>query len=305
MRTRQADLLHLGRFGVPDRRARGGVRARAALRRLPHRAAAVRSAEHRPRHRAAVRRRSAGRFRPHRQPQGFLDSAAARQSARSARPRRAAQIVTIGKIGDIFAHRDTGREIKGKRQRRQRRPRASLRLRETADGGFIFVNLVDFDTEYGHRRDVARLRRLPRGVRRAAAARSKRRCGADDFCVLTADHGNDPTWRGYDHTREHAPILAFGGGVAPGPIGARASLADIAETVAHGSACRRRRAARAGSHELRARPAPRRRHAADRRSRAVARAADERRALSLADPGSAPRGSERDRRTRRRRTARR
>ena len=56
---------------------------------------------------------------------------------------------------------------------------------------------------------------------------------ADDFCVLTADHGNDPTWRGYDHTREHAPILAFGGGVAPGPIGARASLADIGETVAH------------------------------------------------------------------------
>jgi len=56
---------------------------------------------------------------------------------------------------------------------------------------------------------------------------------ADDFCVLTADHGNDPTWRGSDHTREHVPILAFGGGVAPGPIGARASLADIAATVAH------------------------------------------------------------------------
>ena len=56
---------------------------------------------------------------------------------------------------------------------------------------------------------------------------------ADDFCVLTADHGNDPTWRGYDHTREHVPILAFGGGVAPGPVGVRSSLADIAETVAH------------------------------------------------------------------------
>ena len=54
---------------------------------------------------------------------------------------------------------------------------------------------------------------------------------AGDFCVVTADHGNDPTWRGYDHTREHAPILAFGG-VAPGPIGERASFADIAETVA-------------------------------------------------------------------------
>ena len=105
-------------------------------------------------------------------------------------------------------------------------------LRETADGGLIFVNLVDFDSEYGHRRDVAGYAacleafdaRLPEIE---AAMR------ADDFCVLTADHGNDPTWRGNDHTREHVPILAFGGGVAPGPIGARASLADIAATVAH------------------------------------------------------------------------
>jgi phosphopentomutase len=54
----------------------------------------------------------------------------------------------------------------------------------------------------------------------------------DDLCVLTADHGNDPTWRGSDHTREHVPILAFGGGVAPGPIGARKTLADIGATVA-------------------------------------------------------------------------
>ena len=53
-----------------------------------------------------------------------------------------------------------------------------------------------------------------------------------DFCVITADHGNDPTWRGFDHTREHVPILAFGGDVAPGPIGRRNTLADIAETIA-------------------------------------------------------------------------
>ena len=53
-----------------------------------------------------------------------------------------------------------------------------------------------------------------------------------DFCVITADHGNDPTFRGFDHTREHVPILAFGAGIPPGPIGARASLADVAETIA-------------------------------------------------------------------------
>ncbi len=54
----------------------------------------------------------------------------------------------------------------------------------------------------------------------------------DDFCLITADHGNDPTYKGFDHTREHVPILAFGAGAPAGPIGARASLADIAETIA-------------------------------------------------------------------------
>jgi len=49
---------------------------------------------------------------------------------------------------------------------------------------------------------------------------------------VTADHGNDPTFRGFDHTREHVPILAFGAGAPPGPIEARSSLADVAETIA-------------------------------------------------------------------------
>jgi phosphopentomutase len=141
------------------------------------------------------------------------------------------EVVSIGKIGDIFAHRDTGRELKGK----SNSDHVDLTLKalsETADGGLLFANLVDFDTEYGHRRDVpgyaACLEAFDARLPEIAAAMR-----ADDFCVLTADHGNDPTWRGYDHTREHVPILAFGGGVTPGPIGARASLADIAETVAH------------------------------------------------------------------------
>ncbi len=104
-------------------------------------------------------------------------------------------------------------------------------LKAAPDGGLIFVNLVDFDTEYGHRRDVpgyaacleafdARLGDIEAAMRR------------HDYCVITADHGNDPTFRGFDHTREHAPILAFGAGAAAGPIGARSSLADIAETIA-------------------------------------------------------------------------
>ena len=147
---------------------------------------------------------------------------------RAARAGRA--VVSIGKIGDIFAHRDTGDERKGK----SNDGNVALlidALRTTADGGLIFVNLVDFDTEWGHRRDVpgyaacleafdARLGAIEAAIR------------PQDFCVITADHGNDPTFRGFDHTREHVPILAFGGGAPAGPIGPRSSLADVAETIA-------------------------------------------------------------------------
>ena len=148
---------------------------------------------------------------------------------RAARAGRA--VVSIGKIGDIFAHRDTGDERKGK----SNDGNVALlidALRTTADGGLIFVNLVDFDTEYGHRRDVAGYAACLEAFD-ARLAEISGAMRADDFAVLTADHGNDPTWSGYDHTREHTPILAFGAGIEPGPIGERASLADIAETVAH------------------------------------------------------------------------
>jgi len=140
------------------------------------------------------------------------------------------EVAAVGKIGDIFAHRFTGRELKG-RDNSGNLDLAIAALGGTADGGFIFVNLVDFDSEYGHRRDVpgyaacleafdARLPEIEAAMR------------PGDLCILTADHGNDPTWRGSDHTREHVPILAFGRDVAPGPIGARTSLADIGATAA-------------------------------------------------------------------------
>jgi len=140
------------------------------------------------------------------------------------------EIISIGKIGDIFAHRHTGRERKGA-SNSEHVEMLLQALGDTTPGGLIFVNLVDFDTEYGHRRDVAGYAacleafdtRLPDII---AAMHP------EDFCVITADHGNDPTWRGFDHTREHTPILAFGGHATPGPIGARATLSDIAQTIA-------------------------------------------------------------------------
>jgi phosphopentomutase len=137
-------------------------------------------------------------------------------------------IVTIGKIGDIFAHRGTGENIRGP-------DNATLidatiaALARLPDGGLLFANYVDFDTLFGHRRDVAgyaaaleafdqRLPALLAGVRR------------DDLLVITADHGCDPTWRGTDHTREHVPILVRDGHRA-GSIGARTSFADIGASV--------------------------------------------------------------------------
>lgn len=138
-------------------------------------------------------------------------------------------VVTVGKIGDIFAHRATGEEIK---------PFGNAAMFEAAlnalerlpDGGFCFVNLVDFDTEYGHRRDVpgyaAALESFDAVLPRLEAA-----LRPGDLAVITADHGNDPSWRGTDHTREHVPILAFGPDVPAGAIGRRESFADIGASV--------------------------------------------------------------------------
>jgi len=147
---------------------------------------------------------------------------------RAARGGRA--IVSIGKVGDIFAHRDTGDERKGKSNDGNVDLLVDA-LGTAPEGGLIFVNLVDFDTEWGHRRDVPGYAAcLEAFDRRLGAIEAAMR--PTDYCVITADHGNDPTFRGFDHTREHVPILAFGAGARPGPIGARASLADVAETIA-------------------------------------------------------------------------
>jgi phosphopentomutase len=140
------------------------------------------------------------------------------------------QVVSIGKIGDIFAHRATGDERKG-RSNDDHVSMAADTFRTLADGGFAFVNLVDFDTEYGHRRDVAGyaacLEAFDRRLPEITGAMKE-----GDLLVITADHGNDPTWPGTDHTRENVPILAFAPGLPGRDIGRRESFADIGQSVA-------------------------------------------------------------------------
>jgi phosphopentomutase len=140
------------------------------------------------------------------------------------------EVIGIGKIPDIFAHRGITKKIKATGN-------AALfdatleALKEAPDRSIVFTNFVDFDMLYGHRRNVegyaaaleyldARLPELQRAMRSA------------DVLILTADHGCDPTWEGTDHTREHIPVLAYGAGVEPGPLGKRETFADIGQSLA-------------------------------------------------------------------------
>jgi phosphopentomutase len=138
-------------------------------------------------------------------------------------------IVTIGKIDDIFAHRATGRNMRGDGNMALF-DRTLDGLESLADGGLLFANFIDFDTLYGHRRDVA-------GYAAALEAFDRRlpellaRLRSDDLLIITADHGCDPTWRGTDHTREQVPILAWSAR-SSSPIGRRAGFADIGATAA-------------------------------------------------------------------------
>ncbi len=139
-------------------------------------------------------------------------------------------VVTIGKIGDIFAHRHTGLERKG-RSNDEHVTLLIQTLDGLADGGFLFVNLVDFDTEYGHRRDVpgyaACLEAFDRRLPQIEACLKP-----GDLLIITADHGNDPTWRGTDHTRECVPVLMTAPDIVAANAGRRETFADIASTVA-------------------------------------------------------------------------
>jgi phosphopentomutase len=140
------------------------------------------------------------------------------------------EVITVGKIGDIFAHVGTGEVLKaaGNAALGARTLEGLARL---SDGGLLMANFIDFDSLYGHRRD-------PEGYGRALMAfdaflpslTAALRPG--DLVIVTADHGCDPTYPGTDHTREHVPVLAFGPGLPAGPLGRRETFADMAVTAA-------------------------------------------------------------------------
>lgn len=133
----------------------------------------------------------------------------------------------IGKIGDIFSGRGVGILRKGGGDAGLMDHLRDL-LDEAEDGSLTFANFVEFDSLYGHRRDVSGYARALEWFD-AQIPSLLQRLRDGDVMLFTADHGNDPTWRGTDHTRERVPIVAAGAGIRK--IGVR-SFADVAVFVA-------------------------------------------------------------------------
>jgi len=139
-------------------------------------------------------------------------------------------VVGIGKIRDIYAGHGVTESLPTKGNRNG--IDVTLEAMSRVDRGLLFNNLVDFDSKYGHRRNPSWyygcLQEFDQMLGELLPV-----LRPTDLLMLTADHGNDPTWTGTDHTREYVPILACGPEAAAGvDLGSRASFADIGATVA-------------------------------------------------------------------------
>ncbi|MDX3773252.1 phosphopentomutase [Chromatiaceae bacterium AAb-1] len=140
------------------------------------------------------------------------------------------EVISIGKIADIYAHQGISKALKATGLEAL----VDTTLQQMAvqqDNSLIFTNLVDFDQNFGHRRD-------PVGYGEALEYFDQRlpeiiaACSEDTLLILTADHGCDPTWHGTEHTREYIPVLAYLPGMQAADLGERATFADIGQTLA-------------------------------------------------------------------------
>lgn len=142
------------------------------------------------------------------------------------------EVVSVGKIGDLFCHQSTGRELKGESNAAVFEHAVDA-LAQLGEGGLMLVNLVDFDTQYGHRRDVPGYAAALEAFDAMLPALTAQ-LRTDDLVIVTGDHGCDPTWPGSDHTRECVPVLAFGPQLRRESLGLRSTFADIgASTASH------------------------------------------------------------------------
>jgi phosphopentomutase len=144
--------------------------------------------------------------------------------------RRGIHVLAIGKVEDLFAGRGISSAVHTKSD--EDGMNEMFRALESQPAGLIFANLVDFDTVYGHRNDVAGYAaNLERFDARLAALLP--RLTLSDVLIVTADHGNDPSTPSTDHSREYVPLLVAGPSVVSGvDLGTRASFADLGQTIA-------------------------------------------------------------------------
>lgn len=139
-------------------------------------------------------------------------------------------VIGVGKIEDIFNKQGITEAIHTKDN--MDGVDQTINYMKKENKGLIFTNLVDFDSKYGHRRDVE-------GYKKALEEFDARipeiiaNMKDDDILIINADHGNDPTYKGTDHTREYIPVLVYGKNINKGyNLGTRKSFADIGATVA-------------------------------------------------------------------------
>jgi phosphopentomutase len=139
-------------------------------------------------------------------------------------------VTSIGKISDIFAHQGISKKIKGYNLP-DLLDKTIDEISNMPSRGLLFTNFVNFDCDYGHRRDL-------KGYAKALEYFDSRLPEIDsvlrdsDMVVLCADHGCDPTWLGNDHTREYIPFLLWGKMIQPGFLGCRKTFSDIGATIA-------------------------------------------------------------------------
>ncbi len=139
-------------------------------------------------------------------------------------------VIAIGAINDIFAHRGITKGIRGSGLKNLWDLTLS-EIKSAPDNSLIFTNFEDFDMLWGHRRD---LKGYAEGLEYfdSRLAEIETLFRPDDIAFITADHGNDPSYKGTDHTREQVPVLMFGPGILSENIGSRSTYADLGQTIA-------------------------------------------------------------------------
>jgi len=145
---------------------------------------------------------------------------------------KSVETVAVGKIGDIFSEQGITTSFHDKGNEACLKRLLQVLKKESLQEQFIFVNLVDTDMYFGHRRDIQGYHDAVEKIDRIIPQLMEN-LSDNDILLITADHGCDPSYKGSDHTREYVPLLMFQKGVTGQDLGIRNSFADVAQSLAY------------------------------------------------------------------------